>query len=338
MNVVRFLKLFSVYFLLLFIPQLIRADIIYIAPFIGSDPKQVFYNENSLNDGSAKPFCRLREALEKSGHQVKFIKGMKKLDKQSVVISFNNVTHDLLSSLLKVTKSKKRFLFVFEPPVVSENFYQKSMYKYFDKIFVMMDDYVDGKRYFKFNYPQPQLKPIDKTIPFDEKKFCALIARNKRASHKSELYSERVKTIKFFEQLPMSQLDLFGLDWKGFKSWKGTVDSKWDTLYKYKFCICYENMHNQNGYITEKIFDCLVAQCVPIYWGASNIESYVPGDCFIDRRLFSSNQELYDFLEGMDEETHEKYLSSARAFLESSTSKIFSIDSFVELVLKNLAL
>jgi hypothetical protein len=42
------------------------------------------------------------------------------------------------------------------------------------------------------------------------------------------------------------------------------VDSKKNTLEKYKFSICYENARDIPGYITEKIFDCFFAGCVPI--------------------------------------------------------------------------
>ena len=44
----------------------------------------------------------------------------------------------------------------------------------------------------------------------------------------------------------------------------------------YRFYICYENTEGVEDYITEKIFDCFAAGFVPIYWGASNIEKYIP--------------------------------------------------------------
>ena len=47
--------------------------------------------------------------------------------------------------------------------------------------------------------------------------------------------------------------------------------------------------------VSEKIFDCFAAGNVPIYWGASNVTDYIPEDCFIDMRSFSSFEELYQF-------------------------------------------
>ncbi len=45
-------------------------------------------------------------------------------------------------------------------------------------------------------------------------------------------------------------------------------------------------MKNKPGYITEKIWDSFKARSIPIYWGASNIEEYIPINTFIDFRKF----------------------------------------------------
>jgi hypothetical protein len=63
-------------------------------------------------------------------------------------------------------------------------------------------------------------------------------------------------------------------------------------LEKYKFSICYENARDTPGYITEKIFDCFFAGCVPIYWGANNITDHIPKECFIDKRDFEDYKVL----------------------------------------------
>ena len=48
------------------------------------------------------------------------------------------------------------------------------------------------------------------------------------------------------------------------------------------FAICYENARDIPGYITEKIFDCFFAGCVPIYWGgAPNVTDHIPANTFI---------------------------------------------------------
>ena len=62
------------------------------------------------------------------------------------------------------------------------------------------------------------------------------------------------------------------------------ADTKIDTLRRYKFCVAVENSEMPH-YVSEKVFDALVAGCVPIYFGAPNILDYVPHpDAIIDVR------------------------------------------------------
>jgi len=66
----------------------------------------------------------------------------------------------------------------------------------------------------------------------------------------------------------------------------------------YTFAICFENMVLE-GWITEKMFDCFYAGCVPVYWGAPDITEFVPIDAFIDMRAFSGFDELRRFLHAL---------------------------------------
>ena len=62
----------------------------------------------------------------------------------------------------------------------------------------------------------------------------------------------------------------------------------------------------------------------PIYLGATNIEEYIPKNCFIDYRDFQNDLQLYQFLKMMSKETYERYLSNIGAFLQSDRGQIFS--------------
>ncbi|MBA7551029.1 hypothetical protein ES705_43562 [subsurface metagenome] len=106
-----------------------------------------------------------------------------------------------------------------------------------------------------------------------------MIAGHKFNSHPLELYSERVKAIRWFEENHPEDFDLYGIGWdkycfKGmlsrlnrfntlrklfklkYPSYKGPIKSKREIYKKYKFAICYENARDISGYMTEKIFDC----------------------------------------------------------------------------------
>lgn len=299
-------------------------------------------------------FFRLKEALENAGYEIKFIlpgdfkENTRKCKKAKAILVFNNYTLELLETFAPY--KNKTFLFVFEPPLVMQKSYDGVMKNYFDKIFVMLENIIDNKNYFKFFYPQPRLKMIANVRDFNDKKLCTLISANILKLHRNSLelysgflsnpkclYAEREKVISFFENLHPNEFDLYGYGWEGRKSWKGTISDKWVILNKYKFCICYENSKDQPGYITEKIFDCFNGGCVPVYWGASNILNYVPKECFIDRRLFSSDEELYYYLKNMDRVTYERYLVAILHYLESPQAKLFSLDNFINIIMNNIS-
>ena len=119
-------------------------------------------------------------------------------------------------------------------------------------------------------------------------------------------------------------------------SYCGEVTDKIKTYQKYKFAICYENAKDLPGYVSEKIFDCFFAGCVPVYWGAPNITQHIPESCFIDRRKFASNQDLYAFISGMSEVEYFGYLDSIDNFLEKNKDGIFSVDYFAKSLINNI--
>jgi hypothetical protein len=94
------------------------------------------------------------------------------------------------------------------------------------------------------------------------------------------------------------------------------VDNKIELLTGYKFCLCFENITEVDGYLTEKIFDCFKAGCVPIYWGAENINQYIQQDCYIDFRQFRDYRKLLNFIENISEIEYSKYLKSISALMK----------------------
>jgi len=95
-------------------------------------------------------------------------------------------------------------------------------------------------------------------------------------------------------------------------------------------------MREIKGYITEKIFDCFAAGVVPIYWGASNIEEFVDKGCFIDRKKFANNNDLYYFIKNMKKEEYENYLENIRLYLISEKAQLFSFSYLVDCFVKGL--
>lgn len=237
-----------------------------------------------------------------------------------------------------IANRMKNILLIIEPPIVNPFNHMRIVHKFFKKVYTCRDELVDNKKYFKFRFPKSSVGIKTQIKNFKEKKFLILINSNKlpfypfklMSTFGKELYSERIKAIEFFEQNIPSKFFLYGKGWNNpkkynlkerilgyrkYQTYKGRVDNKLKLLSNFKFCICFENMTDIKGYISEKIFDCFKAKCVPIYWGAADIEEYIPKDCFIDFRDFDSFKELLIFLESIDENRYNCYIKNIEKLL-----------------------
>lgn len=232
---------------------------------------------------------------------------------------------------------EKLILFMWEPPTVHPYIYRKEVQDLFSKIYTWNDDLVDNVRFFKFDYPVLK-EMIPDLVPFEDKKLCTLVIGKHSSRHPQELYSEREKAIRFFEEHYSDEFDFYGHGWNPseFKTYRGAILDKLQVMKQYRFSICYENMRDIRGYITEKIFDSFAAGCVPVYLGASNIAEVIPKECFIDRREFKDLNELYFFLKNMEKEQYENYLTQIRTYLNSEAAKRFSQENFAKIILNSV--
>lgn len=244
---------------------------------------------------------------------------------------------------LILSHKDKNILFCNETPLVIPYNYMKIFHTFFTKIYTWNDEWVDNKKYFKINLPKNSSGLNTAAKKFENKDFLVLINSNKSAFLPfkiispigKELYSERIKAIEFFEKKIPDRFSLYGRGWnkpkkynikeaifgyKKYLSYKGEIKvwGKIEQLSRFKYCICFENITNVKGYITEKIFDCFKAKCVPIYWGATNIEKYVPRGCFIDFRDFGGDYDkLLDFLNSIDETRYNQYIKNIEKLLSN---------------------
>ena len=158
-----------------------------------------------------------------------------------------------------------------------------------------------------------------------------------------DLYRVRLEAAYFFSQRPGFRL--FGTGWErkiyGVPDTYdlalrtcvgGPVDDKIAAMSRYRFSLCFENCIFP-GYVTEKIFDCFFAGCIPVYYGAPDITDFVPLECFVDFRKFSSFAELEEFLHYTSPAEGARYLEAASSYLESPAFDRFHQDCFVEQVL-----
>jgi hypothetical protein len=156
----------------------------------------------------------------------------------------------------------------------------------------------------------------------------------------SELYRDRLDAIRHFSR--SADFDLFGRGWSDTstlsrveasavaRSYRGEVPvfDKVETLSNYRFALCFENTAFP-GYVTEKIFDCFVAGCIPIYLGAPNIEALVPAGSFIDARHFRDFAHLESFIRDLRPRVARDYITAATNFMGSEGAEQFTQAHFV---------
>ena len=193
------------------------------------------------------------------------------------------------------------------------------------------------------------------SVKFEDRKFCCNISRKLTSNEDGELYSERLRAIKWFEGHYPEQFDLYGHGWNQgiiklfgktlhksnffyeFRpSYKGSLEEKYTTLSKYKFSICFENTSNMKNYVSEKIFDCFLAQTIPIYYGATNIRDLIPPECFIDFREYASYEELYFYISSLSKEKFLNYLDAINNYIDSPLGYNFSFENWVSTIKNQL--
>ncbi|QTE39769.1 glycosyltransferase family 10 [Mucilaginibacter gossypii] len=87
-------------------------------------------------------------------------------------------------------------------------------------------------------------------------------------------------------------------------------NSKLELIAGYKFSLAFENAR-AHDYVTEKLYQPLIAGSVPVYLGASNVEDFAPGEkCFINVDKFATVKAAADYLLELanNEEEYNRFL------------------------------
>ena len=275
-----------------------------------------------------------------------------------------NVDFNLYVEALDITTAGTNYLLVLELELIVPRLGDINYLKKFDLVFTWNNLIVDGEKFIKIYYPNTFAQ--SKNDGFKNRPiFACMIAGNKFTNilDSRELYSERVKIIRWFEKNNPQDFELYGVGWEkparkkggiskllyriekftnyilsksAFPSYKGSVISKSSVYDKARFSICYENARDFPGYITEKIFDSFFSGCVPVYWGDPQINLYIDENCFIDKRDFMSLEDLYLYLKNMPEKEYIDKQLAIKNFLNSNKFNQFSSENFSKTVLHNI--
>lgn len=330
-------------------------------PWIGTELKDQVFKNDKLGSWEYE----LQKILKKNGIEIHTVDILSVKDADAVIM-FDNMFYKNIPYMWEMYKYRKldKCIYIdYEPPTGHCRNHSKKGLKKLSNIFKYVitynDDIVDNQNIIKGCIGNFYSKDLEYKHDFKNRKFITMITNptsieqiisimnyynfttyyNKKnfKKHPKAIYDKRVEVARYFLNKCPNDFDLYGVYWKDEfnKVLKGYLDKKEKcvTLSKYKFIISYDSMINQNGYISEKIFDAFRAKTIPIYWGANNIEKYIPKECYIDRREFSSYDELYEFLKGMTEEEYESRIKAIESFLQSEEYRtIFSSEASANII------
>ncbi len=329
------------------------------------------YNQNRMftdpsspiGDDLAYPSVYLGQRLTALGHRVATIDtdDLRRFD--AVIFSDHPTFLNRYYRQLRRWPDKPLYLFLAENPANRPDNYWRRNHQPFRKVFTWNPEMADGRKYVRWYLPNRIPSPFSIEAA-GRPGFCVTIASQKYNAHPRQLYTERVRAIRWFERNHPDEFDLYGTNWDRvyftgkcarlnlllqriysafprrfhttkFPSWKGTVQRKNVVMRKYKFALCYENAVFP-GYITEKLFDGLCAGCVPVYLGAPDVADSIPPQTFVDRRNFRDHEELYRYLKSMSPAEYEGYLSAIRAYVTGEKIHPFGVEHFAQLILDEI--
>lgn len=151
-----------------------------------------------------------------------------------------------------------------------------------------------------------------------------------------DLYKTRIQAVE--NLAPRPGFRLFGQGWPAARQHNRRIgrirfnrepegcEDKLATISHYRFNLCLENCEFP-GYLTEKIFDAMLAGTVPVYRGAPDVTDFVPEECFIDVRCYSSWDALWQQLAAMTQDEWQKYRHAIEGFLASPAYRAFDEES-----------
>jgi hypothetical protein len=258
------------------------------------------------------------------------------------------------------------YAYLYEDPLIRPINGDRAHLLKYRKVFTSNDELVDGDRFIKLDYPNDLRTRC--VAGFDERPLCCvMLASNKALSRPNprNLHQRRVAIARAFEEHAPQLFALYGRGWgqpavragiggrimkrlrewrsrwrappPAFASWRGPVHDKAEVLCRARFSIAYENVRGSPGYITEKIFDCFVHGCVPVYLGTPGAAESIPAACYVDAQAFASEVELIDFLRAVDAQRFAGYQAAFAGYLVSPAAQRFGNAQFTRTLVDAIA-
>jgi hypothetical protein len=202
----------------------------------------------------------------------------------------------------KIETPKEKTFYVSQEPLWSPNQPKDGIHNYCSKILISDKlEYPDREEYIETLLPMfyagrgendyreewdwsSKLKDKE----YSKNKSVSIIVRKDTYSHYNHLQNPDTNKINYEERTNLgielskdNRIDVYGTHWvSNGENIKGEVWNKHIGLDDYKFSVACENTIQKN-YISEKFWDVILTNTIPIYLGCSNISELIPDGCYI---------------------------------------------------------
>lgn len=148
-----------------------------------------------------------------------------------------------------------------------------------------------------------------------EKKMCIFVSSISHPSNpewQNHNYGKRVELIKKILNSNLD-IDIYGRGLNLSDSrYKGSPHNKHEILKKYQYSIAIENTCQEN-YVSEKFFDCILNNVVPLYYGCPNVDEIFNNGCYSKINLDSNKIiEEIDLLSKKNTLIYHKFILDAK--------------------------
>ncbi|MFB2768868.1 glycosyltransferase family 10 domain-containing protein [Pelatocladus sp. BLCC-F211] len=142
-------------------------------------------------------------------------------------------------------------------------------------------------------YHANSFRDLDEMPPPAKISNCSWITSgiSRTANHRQRL--------DFLQALQTSGIpvDFYGRDLQNWVKSSGELSNKWYGMAPYYYNLAIENYSGNNWYVSEKLWDALLAWCLPIYYGGSAADKLLPPGSFL--RLPSLDEKGINYIQEM---------------------------------------